>query len=70
MIRRPNKTSVHMNIDKEILSKARDMIYWMPGVLIGDFVEDLLAKSIAEYEEKHGEIDRQEDLYFKVPKKS
>ena len=64
-----NKASANFSMDKEMLEKVRDMIYWTPGLSLSTYLEHLIEKDIEAYEKEHGPIERQEDFYFKVSKK-
>lgn len=63
------KSSLHIFIDKDILEKSRDMVYWKPGYTLAQYIEELLDKKIKEYELKHGPIDPAEDSGINAPRK-
>lgn len=59
-----NKTSVNVSIDKDLLEKSRNMIYWMPGLAFSRYIEDLISEDVIKYEKKHGPIEKDTSRYL------
>lgn len=63
-----DKLWLNIGLDRALVGKLRDLVYWIPGETLSTYVEDLLLKHITEYELENGPIDIPEDFYFSKKK--
>lgn len=64
------KTCISISLSKVLLAKVRGFLDVRPSYTIHTFIEEIVRKSLNEYEDEHGDIDPVRDLYFNIARKT